>query len=148
MSSRIERHRNYARRMRRYLIGKAIHDGQGCAVCGYSYHDVLSLHHKKPLSRGGGSAPDNFALLCPNCHALAHYIRRRHWKKDEVWKATLTFLSPEAIDRLLEIARHGVPVRTVTPVEELDDFDASVFDDWIPPIDDYVEDMRSDARAD
>ena len=41
----------------------------------------LEVHHIKPLSEGGKDAPNNVAVLCPNCHRLLHHGKERHKKK-------------------------------------------------------------------
>jgi len=51
--------------------------GSCCIVCGWSIHTLINggciVHHIKPVSDGGKSDPkNNAAVLCPNCHALAH----------------------------------------------------------------------------
>jgi 5-methylcytosine-specific restriction endonuclease McrA len=38
--------------------------------------DMMHVHHVTPVSRGGSNAPDNVVLLCPNCHAVAHWFDR------------------------------------------------------------------------
>lgn len=40
-------------------------------------NNLLHAHHVIPLCAGGPDSPDNVLVLCPNCHALAHYVARR-----------------------------------------------------------------------
>lgn len=37
----------------------------------------LHLHHVVPVSRGGLTTEENVALVCPNCHAKAHWLDRQ-----------------------------------------------------------------------
>lgn len=43
-----------------------------CAICGYNKEDILVIHHKIPISRGGTNDIDNIELLCPTHHAELH----------------------------------------------------------------------------
>lgn len=58
---------------------KATHQQQGdsCIICGWSIPGKLYggcvAHHIISLSGGGSNTPDNGAIVCPNCHELAHY---------------------------------------------------------------------------
>lgn len=38
---------------------------------------MLHMHHTVPVSRGGSDGFDNLILLCPNCHAIAHWLDRQ-----------------------------------------------------------------------
>ena len=49
--------------------------GGTCALC--SEHQLLDLHHKKPVHLGGLNTAGNLILLCPNHHALAHRREQR-----------------------------------------------------------------------
>lgn len=35
---------------------------------------MLHAHHVVPRACGGSDTIDNLIVLCPNCHALAHYV--------------------------------------------------------------------------
>lgn len=35
---------------------------------------MLHGHHITPRACGGSDDPENIIVLCPNCHALAHYV--------------------------------------------------------------------------
>jgi len=60
---------------------KALSDGT-CEVCGMRFADTYEIkesclvaHHKKPIGgrkRASTTTVDDIALLCPNCHAVAH----------------------------------------------------------------------------
>lgn len=41
-----------------------------CQICGS--HSNLTVHHKKPLGRGGGSTADNVVCWCRDCHRAYH----------------------------------------------------------------------------
>lgn len=38
---------------------------------------LVHLHHVVFVARGGTNDDDNVALLCPNCHAKAHWLDRK-----------------------------------------------------------------------
>lgn len=38
---------------------------------------LLHAHHVVPLACGGDDAVENLIVLCPTCHALAHYVTSR-----------------------------------------------------------------------
>lgn len=50
-----------------------------CEFCGWAPPEkrILHAHHVIPRARGGGDVPRNIAVLCPNHHALAHYMSPR-----------------------------------------------------------------------
>lgn len=50
-----------------------------CAICGFSIKTALRIHHIVPLSLGGLNLLSNFALICPNCHALVHYFSSNNY---------------------------------------------------------------------
>lgn len=39
--------------------------------------ELLHAHHVIPLSCGGPDTIDNLIILCPNCHAIAHFVAPR-----------------------------------------------------------------------
>lgn len=45
---------------------------------GHKFADYIQVHHLNPVS-GGARAPRHrdFALLCANCHAMAHWRMKR-----------------------------------------------------------------------
>lgn len=45
---------------------------RSCELCGNPVSKVLEIHHLIPLSRGGKSDEENFAILCPTCHKATH----------------------------------------------------------------------------
>lgn len=50
-----------------------------CYVCEFDCADVLIVHHVLGVANGGMNFENNLAVLCPNCHALAHKIQElRH----------------------------------------------------------------------
>lgn len=57
-----------------------------CEACGFEMPDasLLNVHHVKPISKGGPDELENCALLCPNCHAIAHWLERT----EESWHPT------------------------------------------------------------
>ena len=38
---------------------------------------LLHVHHTVPISKGGPDEIGNCSLLCPNCHAKAHWLMRQ-----------------------------------------------------------------------
>lgn len=50
--------------------------GYKCERCNYSKFQILELHHKIEKSKGGSDDIDNLELICPNCHAEEHCLRR------------------------------------------------------------------------
>jgi len=61
-----------------HIVKRAAHSEQGvnCIVCGWTikgmHYGGCNIHHIIPLSEGGKDHKDNVAVLCPNCHVLAH----------------------------------------------------------------------------
>lgn len=54
-------------------------DNWQCQECG-AKNSELHVHHKVPLSRGGGNTPANLISLCKNCHTESHtHMRWVHW---------------------------------------------------------------------
>ncbi len=60
--------RDYPNALVRYLFAQA---GNRCQRCG-SYSRKLHIHHRLPVSDGGGDQPELLELLCTVCHALEH----------------------------------------------------------------------------
>ncbi len=75
----------------RHARGKQVHNWKGgvrltdarramliqkagkCSRCGYKKHpEILQVHHKDRNRRNNNV--DNLEVLCPNCHALEHYL--------------------------------------------------------------------------
>jgi 5-methylcytosine-specific restriction endonuclease McrA len=54
-----------------------------CERCDYSKHEILQIHHKN-RDRNNNEL-ENLELICPNCHAEEHYLKRS-WVKEEVLK--------------------------------------------------------------
>jgi HNH endonuclease len=50
--------------------------GNNCSRCGYNKLPILHIHHIIEKSKGGLDDINNLELVCPNCHAEEHYIRR------------------------------------------------------------------------
>lgn len=49
-----------------------------CEVCNFTFHKrIVEGHHLTPFAKIKGKrevCEDDFVLLCPNCHAIAHYL--------------------------------------------------------------------------
>lgn len=48
-----------------------------CFACQNHFPPILNNHHIKPVGKGGESWIENLVRLCPNCHALVHWINKR-----------------------------------------------------------------------
>jgi hypothetical protein len=72
-----------------------------CEVCGWREpmgdSDALHAHHVVPLACGGSNAPENYAVLCPNHHALAHRVGQV--RRTGVWSG------PKTREVLIEVIR-------------------------------------------
>lgn len=56
----------FSRQLREQLIRKA---NCRCELCGRESSN-LEITHIRPISKGGGDAPDNLRVLCRSCHVL------------------------------------------------------------------------------
>ena len=48
--------------------------GAVCERCGYDVYQILQVHHKN--RNRNNNTLDNLELLCPNCHASEHYLKK------------------------------------------------------------------------
>lgn len=53
--------------------------GSHCMACPVTMpsESLVHLHHVVPVSDGGPDTRENCLLLCPNCHAIAHWRYRK-----------------------------------------------------------------------
>ena len=64
---------------RQSMLPKTLKRAAGrCEAClwhppGFEWR-LLHHHHVVPLRAGGGDTPENSVVLCPNCHAVAHWL--------------------------------------------------------------------------
>jgi 5-methylcytosine-specific restriction endonuclease McrA len=58
--------------------------GSACRSCGVVMpsDSLMHTHHVVPVARGGHDIKGNCVLLCPNCHAVAHWIDRTTPKEE------------------------------------------------------------------
>ena len=50
--------------------------GATCERCSYStYATILIVHHVLPRAKGGTNELTNLELICPNCHAVEHFVK-------------------------------------------------------------------------
>lgn len=52
-----------------------------CEICGWGFKDnfkSVNLHHLIPTAAGGENIEENIVFLCPNHHALAHFLTYSH----------------------------------------------------------------------
>lgn len=58
-----------------------------CEVCNFNYNKrIVEAHHLTPLSKSDGEqevSPKDLIVLCPNCHALAHYLLKENNKYEQ-----------------------------------------------------------------
>ena len=58
-----------------------------CEVCNFNYNKrIVEAHHLTPLSKSDGEqevSPKDLIVLCPNCHALAHYLLKEDNKYEQ-----------------------------------------------------------------
>lgn len=66
---------NITKRMRQYIINKV---GK-CQCCGFD--EVLDLHHADQNHHN--NSPENLVVLCPNCHAKVHRLKKDVYKMIE-----------------------------------------------------------------
>jgi predicted HNH restriction endonuclease len=59
------------------------------------------LHHVIPVAKGGGNEADNLVVLCPNCHAMAHRIRKFVVGRHALIRLMLTVLTGQPTQRAL-----------------------------------------------
>jgi hypothetical protein len=68
-------------RNRTLILAKKANSDYSCEVCGFNFRetygaigqDYIVAHHLKPISSGvARTTIDDIALLCANCHAMAH----------------------------------------------------------------------------
>ena len=59
-------------KIRREVLNR---DRRRCQGAGCTHTRFLEIHHKRPVSRGGGNDPDNLITLCGACHRLVHESR-------------------------------------------------------------------------
>ena len=48
--------------------------GKQCEHCSFSIHQVLQVHHKDRDT--SNNTIENLEILCPNCHASEHYLKK------------------------------------------------------------------------
>ena len=51
--------------------------GSVCCNCGADVGDAIEYHHIVPLSGGGNDIMSNLAPLCPDCHSIVSFGRKR-----------------------------------------------------------------------
>lgn len=59
------------RRLKLRLLQKR---GAQCERCGFTLGAVLQIHHRD--RNHSNNTPSNLELLCPNCHATEHYVKK------------------------------------------------------------------------
>lgn len=56
--------------------------GAKCNRCDFNVIEVIEIHHILEQCNNGSDDPDNLELLCPNCHALHHYLTKSKKEKN------------------------------------------------------------------
>lgn len=59
---------------KRLKVRLLVERGKNCEICHFSLYEILEVHHKD-RDRSNNSL-ENLALLCPNCHATEHYVKK------------------------------------------------------------------------
>ncbi len=78
----------------RFIFARA---GNRCECCRRSGCQ-LDVHHKKPVSDGGGNRPEDLLVLCKVCHALMHeedFEYRLDWIQTRAWALKRGSVSPD-----------------------------------------------------
>jgi predicted HNH restriction endonuclease len=75
------RHRERVNFIQKYKRKITKQDGiLRCEICGWGFRDnnnSVNAHHIVPVASGGEDSEGNTVLLCPNHHAIAHYLTRQ-----------------------------------------------------------------------
>jgi hypothetical protein len=48
-----------------------------CFTCREYFPAICTKHHIKPVSKDGESWIENIVQICPNCHALIHWVNKK-----------------------------------------------------------------------
>lgn len=88
-----------------------------CEVCAFEYPPIMHLHHLYPISETDVPV-DQLVWLCPNCHAMAHEIRRVNYGKRRpsnyrVRKLHLDYWLSEICDREVALKLVGLVEKTI-----------------------------------
>ena len=98
--------RRNGRRIKGQLLDR---DNGKCRVCDLSWTPILIAHHIKPASEFGDGNPDNIITLCPNCHALVHFFRRKYNKcLNNDLNIIMRELPEQMLKRIIDIADQKV----------------------------------------
>lgn len=62
--------RSYRQQRARLFLAR----GKFCEQCGYSTYQILQVHHRNRDRENNDLS--NLELLCPNCHAKEHYLKK------------------------------------------------------------------------
>jgi hypothetical protein len=65
------------RRARKLLPALIKRSGGTCDLCPFRVEALLVPHHIRFVENGGESDMNNLVPVCPNCHALIHYVQRQ-----------------------------------------------------------------------
>lgn len=97
--SHIKRERNHYVTLQAKKLFKNRHQRLYCEICGFDFEKIygpigqnfIEAHHIVPLSsleKEQYTKPEDFVMLCSNCHAMIH--RRRPWLTKEDLKSLLS----------------------------------------------------------
>ena len=71
-------------RNREVVVEVKNRDNYSCVVCGFRFRNkIVEAHHLMPLSKTDGIkkvSNDDLITLCPNCHAIAHFLLKENIK--------------------------------------------------------------------
>ena len=76
---------------------------------------MLHAHHIVPVSKDGLDTAANLIVLCPNCHAVAHWVTRQVADVGQLTRDTLQVLMSQEVDTSTQQAEKRGLVDSVRP---------------------------------
>ena len=75
----------------RIKVDKLEKDTLCCEICGWTIYNnqtSVNVHHVVPAKYGGENTEENSLMLCPNHHAIAHYVTKMIYPKERIKNLT------------------------------------------------------------